>query len=356
MASPSVRSVSLTKKVAFLSEPGSYPDEPPQVDAIETHMAWVFLAGDKAYKLKKPIRRPYLDFTTVEARYHDACAEVRLNRRLAPDVYLGVAALQVAPCGTLHLHPGDDRPSGYTAVDWLVRMRRLPAEAMLDAVIRRGDLTETDVEAVARRMVSFYTNATPAPLDETDYSARYHRRLDVNLRVLRTPDYQLPSGPVQRLGDMLEQWLAQRLVVLEERAHRVVDAHGDLRPEHICLQQPPVMIDCLAFSRRLRSLDPAEELAYLAMECEQLGAPHVSQGLFDVYARETGDAPDPEVLAFYRSYQASVRAKLAIWHLDDADVAHPEHWRKQAESYVRLGLSPAPPPAAPFPVLPNAKP
>lgn len=323
----------LAETVAFLKRPSSYAERPASVEAIETHMAWVFLAGGSAYKLKKPIRRPFLNFGTPEARRRDATEEVRLNRRLAPGVYRGVVRLSRDANGRLTFVE-----TGRT-VDWLVWMRRLARDTMLDAKIRRQTLTTADIHAVADRLAEFYRGLTPVGYDPAAYRSRFERGAVENIRTLRRREYGLDSHLVDDMEAVLQEILTSRGDLLEKRAARVVEGHGDLRPEHICLEAPPLIIDCLAFNREFRLLDPADECAFLALECEILGAPQVGPLLQDAYTQATGDAPDPSVCTFYRSYRAALRAKLAVWHLDDEHVPHPNVWREQAEAYLRFGVA-----------------
>jgi aminoglycoside phosphotransferase family enzyme len=159
--------VSLEAKVAFLRLPSSYAERAVRVDAIETHMAWVFLTSGFAYKLKKPVHNPDLDFSTVEARHYFCEEEPRLNRRLAADVDLGLVALRLDSAGHLRLG-GLGIP-----VDWLVMMRRLPAENMLDYAMLHGLARDSDMRRVARRLVAFYRRCTPLRIDPPSYRQRF---------------------------------------------------------------------------------------------------------------------------------------------------------------------------------------
>lgn len=325
--------VPLAEKIAFLKRPSSYPGRPRSVEAIETHMAWVFLAGASAYKIKKPIRRSFLNFGSVAARRRDAHEEVRLNRRLAPTVYHGAVRLSRDATGHLALAGTGD------TVDWLVWMRRLPRARMLDVKIERGTLREADVRSVAARLARFYRNAEPVGYGPDAYLERFVTGARDTLRVLRRPEYGVASGLVAQMEEMMNRFFCRSGDLLKERARRVVEGHGDLRPEHVCLEAEPIVIDCLAFNREFRLLDPADEISFLSLECERLGATHIGPVLRDAYRRETEDDPPDEVLELYRAYRAGIRAKLAIWHLDDDDVRRPETWRTLAESYLRLGVS-----------------
>ena len=128
---------------------------------------------------------------------------------------------------------------------------------------------------------------------------------------------------------------------MERRAidGRIVEGHGDLRPEHVCVESPPVIFDRLEFSRAFRLIDPADELAFLAMECERLGAPQVETELFGAYRRVTGDYPPPSLVYFYKVQRACLRARLAIWHLHDLPKSVWPRWRAVAEEYLRLAES-----------------
>ena len=324
--------ISLAAKVARLCTPQAYPEHPGQVTPIETHMSWVFLAGSLAYKLKKPVRYDYLDFTTLAGRAHFCREEVRLNQRLAPDVYLGVAPLALTPGGELRVEaPGEP-------VEWLVKMRRLDARLMLDRQIAAGTLDAAALHRAAGWLVQFYAEAPPAVQDAPAWRAQLADAVRQDRETLADPVYGLPAGTVKAVHDVLAGLLAGSPALFDARvaAGRVVEGHGDLRPEHVCLQDPPVIFDRLEFNRRFRIADAADELAALAMECERLGAPAVGEVLFTVYGERTGDAPAPELRAFYGAHRACVRARLAVQHIHElAPEAWPK-WLALAADYLAL--------------------
>lgn len=326
----------LTAKVAFLRRPESYPGRPGSVDAVETHMSWVFLAGDRVYKLKKPVRYDFLDFSTVELRRLSCRREVRLNRRLAPDVYLGVVPLTADERGRLEL--GGDR-EGRTVVDWLVEMRRLPAESMLDHKIAQHTVSGEDVRRVGLLLARFYRQAPPVRITAAAYRRRFRDDVESVRRELTRPADTLPRARVLAVAGRLLGFLDRHGDLLDERVagRRIVEAHGDLRPQHVCLAEPPVVIDCLEFKRDFRLLDPVDELAYLALECERLGAAWIGDRLLAIYEEETGDHPAPALLEFYKTFRAFLRGKIAFLHIREP--GDPDHWVALTKRYLELAAA-----------------
>jgi uncharacterized protein len=318
--------------VACLSRPESYPTTPPRVEVIETHMSWVFLTDRHAYKLKKPVRYDYLDFSTLAARHWDCMEEVRLNRRLAANVYQGVVPLTVDSRGALQLAGSGE------AIDWLVQMRRLPAECMLDYAMTRGTVHEADIRRVGALLTRFYLQTPPVVIAPATYRQWLFRDVQANLRELTRPIYALPVALVESVLTAQRAFLEQEPALLDSRVYtgRIIEAHGDLRPEHICLEDEPVIIDCLEFNRALRILDTGSELAFLALECERLGASEVGNHILETYSRASGDRLPRRLLAFYKSYHASLRAKIAIWHLKEPEVRDAAKWTHKAQHYLRL--------------------
>lgn len=329
---PTVPDIALESKLAFLRQPTSYPEPAYRVEAIETHMSWVFLTEGYAYKLKKPVCHDLLDFRTIEARHHFCEEEVRLNRRLAAQVYIGIVALSIDALG--HLQLGECGAS----IDWLVKMRRLPTQHMLDYAIQNGTAGVDDIRRVATRLAAFYQNCMPVAVDPAAYRAGFLCGIDRNLEELGQPAYQLPLERVRSLCRAQRAILSEQPSWFEVRvlAGRIVEGHGDLRPEHICLVPEVAVIDCLEFSRELRIADAADELAFLALECERLGAPGLGSALLLAYGETSGDWPNPALVHFYQSYRATLRARIAIRHLDEEKFRYSAQWRRRAGEYLQL--------------------
>jgi aminoglycoside phosphotransferase family enzyme/predicted kinase len=324
--------------VRRLSTAAAYPHAPGRVDVVETHISFVFLSGQFAYKLKKPVKYDFLDFTSLEKREQACREEVRLNRRLAADIYLGVIPITQEPNGTLQLNGTG------VIVDWLVHMRRLPIEETLDKVLRRGELHPEHIDQLASVLATFYRGLEPLPVAPREYRDRYAAHVCGNLNELLAVSHHCPADIVRRVHGFQLQLLHLQPELFEQRVHdgRIVEGHGDLRPEHICFSKPIAIFDCIEFSLDFRRIDIADELAFLAAECDFLGAEWIGPQLFKAMESLIGHRPPPVLIDFYKSYRSCVRAKVNALRADqltgqDRDRASNESSRHLdlADSYVR---------------------
>ncbi|HEX8739297.1 MAG TPA: AAA family ATPase [Casimicrobiaceae bacterium] len=323
---------SLAAKVQLLSHPDTY-DGTMTVEPVETHASWVFLTEHEAWKLKKPVFNRYVDLRTPEGRERNGIEELRVNRRFTADVYLGVVPLRRDAAGALCVDGDGD------AVDWLVRMRRLPAELMLDRVIATRRFNPCSLDGVVRLLARVYRETGPVTVAGDDYRRHLQDAIAEHERDLLRADARLAQPMVREIIDWQRAfvrdtaWLVDRV-----RAFRIVEGHGDLRPEHICLERDPKIIDSLEFARALRVVDAADELGFLALECERLGAPEAREVIFETYGELTGDHPPAALVDFYQSMRACTRAMLAVRHLGDDSVRDEDRWRARARRYLELAL------------------
>lgn len=321
--------LALAGKVAFLSRPDSYQPVPATVIARETHMSWVFMAGDRVYKLKKPVRFPYLDFSTL-ARRAEACrAEVLLNARLAPDIYLGLAQLTLTPKGYAI---GTSGP----VADWLVVMRRLDETQTLEELLCARRVSPAQIQRLADNLHRFYSHASRSTTYPECYLSSLEQAAVLDRRVLVNQAFDLNQGTVERIFNIQRCFLRQGRKLLADRVrHRLIlDGHGDLRPEHIWLTPPFPIIDCLEFNTRLRTLDALDELAFLHLECERLGGRWVGEVLRRRLAILLHDDPSTGLFLFYRISRAMLRARLAIAHMLDPKPRTPGKWPRLARTYL----------------------
>ncbi len=333
--------VMLEDKVRYLASAAAHAGGgTPAV--IETHMSWVFLAGDRVLKLKKPVRTSFLDFSTLAAREFNCREEVRLNRRLAPGVYVGVVPLLARSDGTLAIGRAEG-PADGQVVDWLVQMHRIPRERMLDVALSAGTVSTEDIVRLGERLARFFQSAEPVQLARPAYVKRFLASQAMNRSVLLQPGFHETAT-----ADVLDQFdraLRGHAELLGRRAEagHLREGHGDLRPEHIGLDGTPVVIDCLEFNRVLREVDPFDELAFLDLECRMLGADWIGPRLIAHCASALQDSVPPTVMALYTAHRALVRARLAMAHLLDAEPRTPARWKPQAQRYVaaaRAALTP----------------
>ncbi|MFM9881666.1 MAG: hypothetical protein ACKVQT_01450 [Burkholderiales bacterium] len=318
--------------VAALRRPNAYRGRTLSVEAIETHMSWVFKTDQHAFKLKKPLRTPYFDHRSLDARHRNTVAEIRLNRRFAAGVYLDAVPV------TYDSREGIKVDGAGEVVDWLVKMRRLDESRMLDRSITTGTWSALDVRAVATLLSSYYGAAAPIKVEPAAYVARLRTEIEDISHALDTRQHGVSLLSVYTTCKRLRESLQRNRLALERRAgaRRIVDGHGDLRPEHICLETDPVIIDCLEFDDALRILDPIDDLGFLALECERLGAPEAGNLVLATYRSESNDDFPEALLDFYQAFRAAVRAKLAAAHLREARFKDSVKWRSRTIEYLDL--------------------
>lgn len=329
------RETSVENLIAELNSVSPYPDSPRSVELIETHISWVFLTDRYVYKVKKPVAFDFLDFSTLAAREQACRDELRLNRRLAGDVYLDVVPITHDQRG-VRVGDGGAVDSG-EAIDWAVKMRRLPADRALDRVLKEGKLTESHVHSLEDVLISFYKQLPSVEM----LPERYLQRLENHIRDNRRELLQLDAVSDVRVRRIHAAQL--RLLRLNERMFRqrvkdgrIVEGHGDLRPEHVYLTSPPAIIDCIEFSQELRQIDVADELSFLAMECDVLDAGDLGQRLVKTYQRRCGDALPAELLSFYKCYRACVRAKVLLLRSQQLESDERDRLVRDAVQYLEL--------------------
>ncbi|MGV3484171.1 MAG: AAA family ATPase [Planctomycetaceae bacterium] len=308
--------------VEALRLPGLYGPGIAAVEVIETHISHLFLAGAYVYKLKKSVEFGFLDYSTLDKRRTACEAEIQINRRLAPDVYLGVVAIGRDAQGQWKIGPD------VQAEDWLVWMKRLPAELCLSERIQpSAQANPHDVMLVANLLSEFYRSLSPVYVD--DYCDRFLNRVIDNRDELQSPQHHLPHALVSSVTAAQLQFLFLNRDSVQRRVSQghVVEGHGDLRAEHIYMTDPPVVIDGVEFSFDLRTVDTADELCFFEMSCDLLGARDFGLQVTTQVLQSLGDEPEESLLNFYRAYRACVRAKVAALRSDQAaapDVARGE--------------------------------
>ena len=329
---PSVSATAPQLSVAeALSDSSMYPGR-PDVTVRETHSAWVFLAGDRAYKVKKPVRMAFLDFSTLERRRAVCHEEVRVNAPLAGSLKMRVRAV-VARDGAYALADAD----APDAVEYAIEMRRFDEERTMASLIGRGALRDDHVRAVARRLAEFHAQA--AALAPSDPLGDLKRTRDHNARELLALADDATARRILAADRFTNAFLVAHRRELEARAAagRIRDGHGDLRAEHVVLEDPLSIVDRLEFDARLREIDVADDLAFLVMDLERLGAAEGAALLVAAYREAGGDPGGGALIAFHAAYRALVRAKVDLLRADQlAEPAASRTARAEAEALLDL--------------------
>ncbi len=271
----------------------------------ETHISWVLMGKDRVFKIKKPVRFSFLDFSTFERRRFFCEEEVRLNRRLSPDVYLGVVAITE--------DGGRPEIGGRgEAIDHAVEMKRLDESRKVDALLAEGKVMENDVEGLARIVAGFHEKAELVPGRGSPEVAAAQAEDLANFRDVIEKASGLGKW-VDRLLSRSKAFVRRNAPLMRRRMSdgHVRDCHGDLHSGNVFLQDGLRIIDCIEFSPDFRCIDVASDVAFMAMDLDYAGKGELSERFVETYL----DArPDPEMellLPFYKCYRANVRAKIA---------------------------------------------
>ncbi|UYP31390.1 bifunctional aminoglycoside phosphotransferase/ATP-binding protein [Pseudomonas sp. Z8(2022)] len=299
--------------IAALQNPALYPHPVEGFQVIETHISWVLLTGPYAYKIKKPVNFGFLDFTSLEARRHFCEEELRLNQRLARDLYLEV----------LPISGSEDAPSldGSTpAIEYALKMRQFPQEQLLSAIQVRGELNNTHIDALAEQIATFHLNAPKVPQEHALGSAQA-----VMAPVQQNFDQIRPmlseQADLQQL-DALEAWAQssyERLqpLLTERKAQGFIrECHGDIHLGNAAqIDGNVVLFDCIEFNEPFRLTDVTADIAFLAMDLEDRGLKCLARRFISGWLERTGDYAALQLLNFYKAYRAMVRGKVALFRL-----------------------------------------
>jgi uncharacterized protein len=322
----------IADRLADLLRPEAFPHPATDVRLIETHISWVILAGKFAYKLRKPVKFGFLDFSTVEQRRTDCEAEVRLNQRLCSDLYLAV--VEVCELQGRLRFDGEGSP-----VEPAVQMRRLPEYGMLPVLVARGLADERLMRRIARQLASFHQAADTGPgVDEYGSLPWLRANWDENFAQATTVQPEVR----QRVQAYVDHELTRQTELFERRIreHRIRDGHGDLHTGSICsVRRQLYLFDCIEFSARFRCGDVAAEVAFLAMDLEHFGRADLSAAFVDEYIRASGDRELPVLLDFYKCYRAFVRGKVLGFRLAEPDLGAAESARLAVESQAYFDLA-----------------
>ncbi|HHE32435.1 MAG TPA: hypothetical protein ENL07_07370 [Chlorobaculum parvum] len=308
-----------------------------EIELVETHISWVFLTGDYAYKLKKPVNLGFLDFSTLERRKHFCYEELRLNRRLCPDLYLDVLPV-TEESGRIRIGGNGE------ALDYVVRMVQFNRSLELDRLLRRGELTGQQIDNAAEVIAAFHTSIPQA--DPASPFGKPEEAIKPMIANFDLTEKVAPSENERRDIERLRHWTLgehRRLTELlrERKADGMIrECHGDMHTGNMLIRNGKVMIfDCIEFSPRLSKIDIINDLAFLFMDLQHAGHAELAWRLLNGWLSKTGDYDGLRVLNFYCAYRAMVRAKVTSIRLaQESDKAEIAATLNEHQSYLHLAL------------------
>lgn len=326
-------------KIEDLLNPDALPDPTEGVSLVQTHISLVLVADKYVYKIKKPVDFGFLDFTTLERRKHFCHQEVKLNQRLAKEIYIGV--LPMTFDGRRHRLGGKEKK----IVDYAVKMKRIPEDLLMKALFQRGELNVGHLKNIAGVLALFHHNAERSQeIEQFGRAQMFKVNTDENFEqsrkyIGRTITHENFRG----LLEWTKAFYKEKHDLFRERigAKKIRDCHGDLHMEHICLTEGVPIIDCIEFNDRFRYSDTLADIAFLLMDLEYHGGVDLADQLWRFYGEKTGDSGMDELLTFYKVYRAYVRGKVISFQLEDERIGSKEKERAQvaASKYFELARS-----------------
>lgn len=331
----------LPELIQALYNPQAYPEPPSTVELVQTQISYVFLAGDLVYKIKKPVDFGFLDYTTLEKRFDMCTKEVELNRRLCKNTYLGVVPVTLENGRYIVGGPGE-------AVEYAVKMRRLPQEAMLDNLLIAKRVTPEMITEVAGIMADFHRRATTSPeIAEIGGINAVIKNTSENFE--QTAPHigtTISSNTYRKIKEYTEDFIiTNRELFLKRMADgRIRDCHGDLHAAHVCFHNGICIYDCIEFIDRLRYTDVVADIAFLAMDLDRYQRPDLAEIFVNNYVKLSGDMELMELLGFYKCYRAYVRGKIGCSQYEDPHIPESEkgeilatthNYFRLAESYIK---------------------
>lgn len=322
--------------IRALQNPKIYPEQPPKVELVQTHISAIFLVGDRVYKIKKPVDFGFLDFTTLEKRKYFCEQEVALNRRLCPEIYLGVVEIK-GQDGQIFI--GQEQGE---VIEYAVLMKKLPSEKMMDRLLAQGKVSAATLQRLASKIASFHKQAK-SDEEISAYGQLQVIQQNIEENFVQTEKYVgtcLPPNSFQEIKENTYRFLENKKNLFKQRitSGMIRDGHGDLHLQHICLTDEILIFDCIEFNDRFRYGDVAADIAFLLMDLDYHGFPMLSAELAAYYLRDTKDWPLYLLLNFYKSYRAYVRGKVTSFRLEEKEISPPEKESilKEAQRYFSL--------------------
>ena len=326
----------IRKLIESLLEAAAYPEPTATVSLTETHVSYILLTDHFAYKIKKPVDFGFLNFTTLDLRRFYCQEEVRLNRRLCPEIYLGVVELRETQQG------GSFAPGEGPVIDYAVKMKRLPEERMLARLLELGEVGPAQMRQIALLIADFHAQADRGPqIDACGSAAAIRANWQENFsQVAPFLGETITAIDLALLRDWVERFLSRHEDLLRARVEGgfIRECDGDLHLDNICLDDRIYIFDCIEFNESFRYIDTAADIAFLLMDLEYAGRPELCPPFLEAYQGSSGDLGLNALLGFYRGYRAFVRGKVKSFLLREAELSPRQLTQAKASAvrYFRL--------------------
>ena len=303
--------------IKFMLNPDTYPFKPEKVEMLQTHISYLFIAGEYVYKVKKPVNFGFLDYSTLEKRKFYCGQEIKLNSRLSPEIYLGVSEI-VSDKSILSLDGKGE------IEEYAVKMSRLPPDMMMDRMIFDKRIDKAIIKKIADKIAAFHQSAD-VNSDISKFGDIEIILKNANENFLQTDKFigiSLTQDEYNLIKDFSYKFIDNNKPILKKRVdeNKIKDCHGDLRTEHICISDKIYIFDCIEFNDRFRYCDAASEVAFLAMDLDFLGEDTLSRYFVDSYIEISGDTDIYKIINFYKCYRAYVRGKVESFQINDPNI------------------------------------
>ena len=305
---------------------------------LQTHISYLFIAGEYVYKIKKPVNFGFIDYSTLEKRKFYCGQEIRLNSRLSPEIYLGISHI-VSDKGIFSLNGKGE------IEEYAVRMKRLPENMMMDRMIFDKRIDMAIITKIANKIAAFHQSAD-VNSDISKFGDIEIILKNVNENFLQTDKFigiSLTQDEYNLIKDFSYKFIVHNKSILKKRVaeNKIKDCHGDLRTEHICISDKIYIFDCIEFNDRFRYADVASEVAFLAMDLDFLGEGILSKYFVNSYIEISGDTDIYKVINFYKCYRAYVRGKVESFKLNDPNIQPKEKEKSlnSARGHFKLAAS-----------------
>jgi aminoglycoside phosphotransferase family enzyme len=320
--------------VEAMLTPKAYPQDPGKIELIQTHISFVFLTKKYVYKLKKAVNFGFLDFSTIDKRHLFCEKELKLNRRLCPDIYLEVVPINKSKAIKI-------KGSGET-VEYALKMKRLPQERIMTVLLKEGKVDKTTIEAIAGIVAQFHSKAQNSPeISQFGTLKLVKTNWDENFtQTIKYINQTIPQTVFDFIQLKINNFMEKNNLLFESRikGKHIRDCHGDLHSGNIFITDKICIFDAIEFNDRFRYSDVAADVAFLAMDLDFQQRPDLAKYFIDRYIAYSKDQQLNQLLEFYKCYRAYVRGKVVSFKIDDSNIATEEKLSatRTAQEYFKL--------------------